>query len=639
MVEKAQYGSWRSPITPQHIAMGTVRFEGTCIDGREIYWTEGRPLEGGRNVIVKATDGSTEDFLPAPFNSRSRVHEYGGGSFISVDGIIYFANFSDQRVYRVKRGTDPEPLTPEAPIRYADFVHDGGRDRLLCVIEDHHRGDREALNSIASIDVVTGKVRQLASGHDFYSSPRINPSGDKLAWITWDHPNMPWDSTELWLADILSDGNLGTPLKIAGGPGISVIMPQWSPGGQLHYISDGTGWWNIWKHGGDKNEQIIDLDAEFGLPHWIFGMSTYGFISDDRILCAYTKEGTWKLAEIETDFGDLEERTFPFTDIHSLKVLGDQAVMIAGSPSVPASIIRLDLSTDVMDVLKRSSECLIDPGYLSRPEAIHYLSDGRNAHAMFYPPLNQDFEAPDRELPPLIVISHGGPTGAAGTDLNPKIQYWTSRGFAVLDVNYGGSTGYGREYRELLKGNWGIVDVEDCSNGARVMAIEGRVDRSRMAIRGGSAGGYTTLAALAFKRVFKAGASYFGVSDPSLLAKETHKFESRYLDGLIGPYPEKEDLYLSRSPLHHADRIVAPVIFFQGLDDKIVLPDQAEKMVDALRENGIPVAYLPFEGEQHGFRRAENIIRSLEAELYFYSRVFGFDPADELQPVDIQNMQ
>lgn len=638
MVEIAHYGSWRSPITPQQIAMGTVRFEETCIDGRDIYWIEGRPWEGGRNVIVKATDGSTEDILPAPFNSRSRVHEYGGGSFISVDGIIYFVNFSDQRVYRMKKGTDPKPLTPEAPIRYADFVYDGRRDRLLCVIEDHEKGDREALNSIASIDVMTGEVHQLASGHDFYSSPRINPSGDKLAWISWDHPNMPWDSTELWIADILSDGNLETPRKIAGGPGISVIMPQWSPGGQLHYVSDDTGWWNIWKQGDEGIEQILDLDSEFGVPPWVFGASTYGFISEDLILCAYTKEGTWKLAEIETGFGDLEERTFPFTDIRSLKVVGDQAVMIAGSPSVPTSIIRLDLSTGVMDLLKRSSEYLIDPGYLSRPEAVNYPSDGRNAHALFYPPLNQDFEAPDQELPPLIVISHGGPTGAAKTGLNLWIQYWTTRGFAVLDVNYGGSTGYGREYRELLKGNWGIVDVEDCVNGARVMASEGKADRSRMAIRGGSAGGYTTLAALAFTRDFKAGASYFGVSDPSLLLMETHKFESRYMDGLIGPYPESEEIYLSRSPLHHADRIVVPVIFFQGLDDKIVLPDQAEKMVNALRENGIPVAYLPFEGEQHGFRLAENIIRSLEAELYFYSRVFGFEPADELEPVEIHNM-
>ena len=638
MVETAPYGSWKSPITPQQIAMGTVRLEETCIDSRDIFWTEGRPREGGRNVIVKAVDGSTVDILPPPFNSRSRVHEYGGGSFISVAGTIYFTNFSDQRVYRIEKGKDPEPLTPQVPLRFADFVYDERRDRLFCAMEDHEQGDREAVNHLGSIDVRAGEVHCLSSGHDFYSSPRINPSGDKLAWITWDHPNMPWDSTELWMADLLPDGRLEGAHKVAGGPGISTIMPQWSPGGILYFISDDTGWWNIWKHGEEGNEQVVDIDAEFGVPHWIFGISTYGFISDEKILCAYTQHGTWKLAEVETEFGDLEERTFPFTDIRSLKVLGAQAVMIAGSPSVPTSIIRLDLSTGVIDVLKRASEFFLDPGYLSRPESVNYPSEGRNAHALFYPPLNQDFKAPSDELPPLIVISHGGPTGAARTGLNLGTQYWTSRGFAVLDVNYGGSTGYGREYRELLRGNWGVVDVEDCANGAKVMSDEDRVDRSRMAIRGGSAGGYTTLAALAFTKEFKAGASYFGVSDPSLLAKETHKFESRYLDGLIGPYPEREDLYLKRSPLHHADRIEVPVIFFQGLDDKVVPPDQAERMVDALRKNGIPVAYLPFKEEQHGFRRAENIIRSLEAELYFYSRVFGFEPVDEIDIVDINNM-
>lgn len=639
MVSTAPYGSWKSPITPALIAKAMISFEGIWIDGRDIYWAEGRPQEGGRNTLVLANEGRGRDVLPEPYNARTRVHEYGGGSFIAVDGAIYFSNFADQRVYSLRPEEKPRPLTPQGPIRFADFAWDGKRGRLICILEDHGSGGKEPVNSLASIDTVKGEVKVLSSGHDFYSSPRINPDGSKVAWISWDHPNMPWDSTRLWVADILKNGCLGEPLEIAGGPEHSVLQPQWSPGGVLHFVSEATGWWNIWRNIEEENEQVIDMDAEFAPPHWTFGTTTYGFISEKRILCAFSQNGSWKMGELDTDFGELEERTFPFSDIRSLRVGGGQAVLVAGSPSVPLSLIRLDIGTGVMDVMRRSSDTHIDSGYLSMPDPLTFPSaGGREAHAFLYAPCNQDYEALEDELPPLLVVSHGGPTSSARTALNLLVQYWTSRGFAVLDVNYGGSTGYGREYRERLRGNWGVVDVEDCSHGARFVAQEGRADGSRMAIRGGSAGGYTTLSALAFSDTFRAGASYFGVTDPEMLAKETHKFESRYLDGLIAPYPEQGEIYQRRSPLHHADGISVPVIFFQGLDDPVVPPDQAESMVNALRRNRIPVSYIAFEGEQHGFRRAENIIRSMKAELYFYSRVFGFVPGDELEPVEIENL-
>jgi len=622
-------------VRAEQVAGDTVNLQDVCIDGNDIYWVEGRPGEGGRNTVVRFSEETIREILPRDYNARTRVHEYGGGSILVVDGTLYFSNFDDQRIYRMM-GDCITPLTPASMRRYADLIWDAPRGRLICVMEDHS-GEGEAVNSLAAIDPESGEISVLASGHDFYSSPRISPDGNGLAFMTWDHPNMPWDSSELWMAEL--DRTLGEPKKVAGGTDVSVIHPVWSPEGKLHFVSDPSGWWNLFKEGEDGPENLLDMDAEFGLPHWVFGLSTFGFLREDRILAAYTREGTWKIAEIDTEFGDMEERTTPMTEIQSMWIGGDLAIVKGGSPSMPHSLMRLDLKSGVMDVIRRSTDIYIEPDMLSVPEPIVFSNrEGGHSHAFFYPPRNQEFRGMEGELPPLVVKSHGGPTASTGSTLNPWVQYWTSRGFAVLDVNYGGSTGHGRAYRNRLRGMWGVVDMNDCVDGALFLAGEDRVDCSRMVIRGGSAGGYTTLCALAFTDTFAAGASYFGVSDPEMLAGETHKFESRYADSMIGPYPDEKELYWERSPLRHASGISSPVIFFQGLDDKIVLPDQAEMMVEALRKRGVPVAYLPFEGEQHGFRKKENIIRSLEAELYFYAKMLDFEPADMIEPVVIENL-
>jgi dipeptidyl aminopeptidase/acylaminoacyl peptidase len=427
---------------------------------------------------------------------------------------------------------------------------------------------------------------------------------------------------------------------VAGGIDESIFQPEWSPDGPLYFVSDRSGWWNLYRQKEDgSGEALHEMQAEFGMPQWVFGMSAFAFESGERIICAYIEKGSSRLASLNTRTNEFKKIETPYTDITSVRAAKDRVVFRGGSPTTPASIVQLDLSTGQTETLRRSNELQIDPGYFSIPQAVEFPTEnGQTAHAFFYPPRNRDYGAPEGELPPLLVKSHGGPTSAATTTLALGIQYWTSRGIAVLDVNYGGSTGYGREYRQRLKDTWGIVDVNDCANGARYLVERGEADTTRLMITGGSAGGYTTLCALTFTDRFKAGASHYGVSDCEALAKETHKFESRYLDGLIGPYPERADLYRERSPIHHVDRLSCPVIFFQGLEDKVVLPNQAEMMVEALRAKGLPVAYVPFAGEQHGFRRAENIKRALDGEIYFYSRVFGFELADEVEPVPIENL-
>jgi dipeptidyl aminopeptidase/acylaminoacyl peptidase len=642
------YGSWKSPITADLIVAGTVGLGGIALDGEDIYWIEGRPAEAGRNVIVRHTsDGNTTDVTPPPFNVRTRVHEYGGGSFTVKDGTIYFSNFADQRLYKQTPDTEPQPLTPLANRRYADAVIDSQRSRIICVCEDHTAGGHEPANTLVSINLDNGEdVQVLASGSDFYSSPRLSPDHSQLAWLSWNHPNMPWDGTQLWVAQFKDDGSLSEPQLVAGGVTESIFQPEWSPDGVLYFVSDRSGWWNFYRWQPDLGkggvwevESLCEMEAEFGLPQWVFGMSTYAFESANRIICTYTQEGIWYLATVDTQTKQLDVIETPYTDISSVHAVPDRAVFIAGSATEPTAVVQMDLTNKQINVLKRSSELEIDPDYLSTPQSIAFPTEnGLTAYAIFYPPKNKDYTAPDAEKPPLIVKSHGGPTAATSSAFNLKIQYWTSRGFAFVDVNYGGSTGYGREYRQRLNDNWGIVDVDDCANAAKYLAQQGLVDSERLAIAGGSAGGYTTLAALTFRDVFKAGASYYGVSDLEILAKETHKFESRYLDGLIGPYPERKDLYEMRSPMHFIHQLSCPVIFFQGLEDKVVPPNQAEMMVEALKTKGLPVAYVAYEGEQHGFRRAENIKRTLEGELYFYSRIFGFELAEAIEPVPIHNL-
>jgi dipeptidyl aminopeptidase/acylaminoacyl peptidase len=642
----APYGSWKSPITSDLIVQGTIRLGEIRLDGDDIYWSEGRPLEGGRSVVVRRTpDGKTADITPTGFNVRTRVHEYGGGSYIVTDKTVYFSNFADQRLYRQAVGSEPQPLTPEVALRYADATIDRQRNRLICIREDHTNSEREAVNTVVVVSLsgdspTPGEV--LVSGNDFYSSPRLSPDGTQLSWLTWNHPNMPWDGTELWVAEVKENGELGDRHLIAGGLSESVFQPEWSPDGVLYFISDRTNWWNLYRWQGRwQNGQVEPLckkAAEFGLPQWVFVMFTYGFDSDD-LICTYTEDGIQHLARLNIQSLELSEIKTPFASIGGIQVAPGYAVFGAGSPTTPGVIAHLDLKTGQIEVLRRSSETEVDPGHLSVPETVEFPTEnGLTAHAFYYAPKNRDFQAPTDERPPLLVKIHGGPTAATSATFNLGIQYWTSRGIAILDVNYGGSTGYGRDYRERLKGNWGIVDVDDCVNGAKYLVERGEVDGDRLTIDGGSAGGYTTLAVLAFRDTFKAGASYYGVSDAAALAEDTHKFESRYLDGLIGPYPERQDLYRERSPIHHIDQLSCPVIFFQGDEDKIVPPNQAEMMVEALKAKGIPVAYVLFEGEQHGFRKAENIKRSLDTELYFYSRVFRFELADAVEPVAIANL-
>jgi dipeptidyl aminopeptidase/acylaminoacyl peptidase len=637
----ASYGSWKSPISSDLIVSATVGLGAVSYDGDDIYWLEGRPSEGGRYVIVRrSTDGTVTDITPQPFNVRSRVHEYGGGAFLVFEGTIYFTNFTDQRVYVHKAARTPQPLTPEGKLRYADFCLERMRTRLLCVCEDHSQENSEPVNKIVSIDLNSGAVTTLIEGNDFYSSPRLSGDGSQLAWLSWNHPHMPWDSTQLWLAKINPDGSIGETECIAGGEHESICQPEFSPQGKLYFSSDRTGWWNLYRrHYDGIIEPLFPLNAEFGYPHWVFGESVYGFASEDHLICTYTQNGRWYLASLNSDHKTLVNLDIPFTSISHLQVNHHQVLFIGASPTQPTAIVQLDLEQGTTAILKQSSNLDIDSGYLSVPEAIAFpTTNGKTAHAWYYPPQNRDYLAPEGELPPLLVKSHGGPTAATSASFNLRIQYWTSRGFAFCDVNYGGSTGYGREYRQRLKGNWGIVDVDDCVNAAKYLGATGKVDPHKLAISGGSAGGYTTLAALTFKDTFQAGASYYGVSDLEALARDTHKFESRYLDGLIGNYPEQRAIYLKRSPINFPDRLSCPVAFFQGLEDKIVPPNQAEMMVEVIKNKGIPVAYVPFEGEQHGFRRAENIKRALDGEFYFYSRIFDYQVADNIEPLAIINL-
>jgi dipeptidyl aminopeptidase/acylaminoacyl peptidase len=637
----APYGSWKSPITSDLVASETVGLRRIVLDGKDIYWKEMRPNEGGRNVIVRRRpDGQITDMTQSPFNARTRVHEYGGGAFAVTDGTIYFSNFTDQRIYSQEAEALPHPITPEADLRYADMVVDRYRRRIICVREDHTVAGREPVNTLVSIKLEGGEgVQVLVSGNDFYSSPRLNPDGSRLAWLTWNHSNMPWDGTELWVSKLNADGSLGRLERVAGGIDESVVQPEWSPDGVLYFVSDRTGWWNIYRWHDGHVEPVCEMKADFGRPQWVFGMSTYAFESADRIICAYTKQGTWSLASLDTVTGKTQLIEVPYTDIRSVRALPGQALFIAGSSTEPPSIVKVDLATRQIEVLRRSSNVKVDAEYLSIPRAIEFPTEnGLTAHAFFYAPRNREYTGPSGEQPPLLVISHGGPTAATSTTLSWGVQYWTSRGIAVLDVNYGGSSGYGRAYRQRLNGQWGVVDVDDCVNGARYLVKIGEVDGNRLAIRGGSAGGYTTLCALTFRDIFRAGASYYGVSDLEALAKDTHKFESHYLDRMIGPYPERRDLYRKRSPIHFVDRISCPIIFFQGLEDKVVPPSQAELMVEALREKGLPVACILFDGEQHGFRHAENIKRALDAELYFYSKIFSFEAPDQVEPLQIENL-
>jgi dipeptidyl aminopeptidase/acylaminoacyl peptidase len=625
--ETLPYGAWRSPITSDLIVAETIGLGDIIVDGGDIYWIEARPSEGGRNVVCRALPGGgSADVTPAPFSARTRVHEYGGGSACVAGGVVYFSHFADQRLYRQEVGRAPEPLTPEAgDWRYADGRIDTARRRWIGVREAHG-ADGRVDNALVAIDLAApGPGRVLSEGHDFYASPELSPDGKRLAWLTWDHPDMPWVGTELWLADIAADGSLATPRRVAGGRTQSIFQPQFAPDGTLYFISDKTGWWNLYAldPASGAARALCPREAEFGRAQWVFGQSTYAFLSARQIVCTYSAEEGSRLARLDVARGDLTPIATPFSEFGGIRVAGGRIVCRVGSPADPPAIVAIDPATGAHQVLRQSAPAARGEAlrrYYSLPQHIAFPTEGGlSAFAHYYPPANPDFAAPPGEKPPLVVKCHGGPTASASTVLSLGIQYWTSRGIAVLDVDYGGSTGYGRAYRERLQGAWGVVDVDDCVNATRHVVRERLADGERAVISGGSAGGYTVLAALACRDVFRGGASYYGVSDVAALARDTHKFESRYLDWLIGPYPERADLYRERSPISHADRLARPVIFFQGADDRVVPPNQTEMMVDALRRRGIPVGYLLFAGEQHGFRRADNIKRALDAELYFYA--------------------
>lgn len=636
------FGAWKSPITSDAIVADSLKLGQVALDGDAIYWVEGRPAEAGRSVLMRRRpDGLVDEMTPAMFNVRTRAHEYGGGSFAVAGHIAYFANFSDQALYLQPPDGPPQTFVAEAGARFANGLIDGPRARMIAVREAHPRDGGEAVNTLVSIGLEGEHViRTLVRGADFYSSPALSPDGQQLAWLSWSHPNMPWDGTVLQVGRFDADGFIVDIRTVAGAADESVFQPQWSPGGELVFASDRNGWWNLYGWNGSKTRLIHEAQAEFGEPQWEFGMSRYGFLPDGRIVASYIVDGIARLALIDAKTGKLKDIPTPFHEIKELRVGNGFVAFLGGSDSEARSLVRLDLKTGRHEVLRRGSSLKVEPEYLSAPRPIAFpTTAGKIAHGFHYPPANRDFTGLPGERPPLIVLSHGGPTSQATPTFNPAIQFWTSRGFAVVDVNYGGSSGYGRDYRRRLNGNWGVIDIDDCVNAARYLVAQGLADGKRLAIRGGSAGGYTTLGALAFRPgVFKAGASYYGVGDLEVLARDTHKFESRYLDSLVGAYPAEQALYVARSPVHAVDRIDSALILFQGLDDKVVPPNQSQLMFDAVKAKGLPVAYVPFAGEGHGFRAAAAIKRSLEAELYFYGRVLGFKPADAIEPVVIENL-
>jgi dipeptidyl aminopeptidase/acylaminoacyl peptidase len=651
----APYGSWRSPFDAASVASSGRRLAAPAIaaDGAA-WWAEGRPEEGGRVVLMRRAPGAEpETATPTGVNVRTRAHEYGGGAWhLAAEDLVLFVDFSDQRLYRQRLGADPVPISPEPAepggLRYADMRLAPDGRTVVCVRERHRGGEEEAVNEIVALPLDgSEQPRVLASGRDFYSFPRVSPDGEWLAWTCWDHPNMPWDGTELWVAP-LSDS--GEERLVAGGLEESIFQPEWGPDGRLHFASDRNGWWNLYRAREPGTElsgeegalvQLTEEEADFAHPQWLFGGATFAFLASGAIVCVRCERGEERLALLEPDGWQPADLGLPFTSFGypTLSSRGAKVAFAAASPDREAAIVVFDVEARESEIARSASDGPVDPAYVSRPLPVEFpTGEGETAYGFYYPPANPEFEAPAGELPPLIVESHGGPTSHATPALDLEFLYWTSRGIGVIDVNYRGSSGYGREYRNKLRGEWGVVDTEDCVNAALHLAAEGLADRGRLAIRGGSAGGYATLCALTFHDAFAAGASYYGVADAEALAKDTHKFESRYLDRLIGPYPERADLYRERSPIHYAERLRSPVILFQGLEDAVVPPNQAETMVAALERNGVPHAYLAFAGEQHGFRRAETNIRCFEAELYFYGRIMGFDPAGEPEPVEIAGL-
>ncbi|HEY3522977.1 MAG TPA: prolyl oligopeptidase family serine peptidase [Candidatus Limnocylindrales bacterium] len=637
--EVRPYGAWESPFGLELLTAGVVRITEPTVDGERIWWLEGRPSDGGRQTLVRRDpDGSTHDVSPAGMNVRDRVHEYGGGAYLARGDVVIVSSFNDGRLYRVGPDRTAEPLTPEGPFRYADLEPDERRGRLLAIREDHGPTG-EAINSIVAIALDDGAVTVLVEGADFCAAPRLSPDGSRLARVEWNHPNMPWDGTTLRMAALDAEGRPGDATTIAGSPTDWVSEPRWSASGVLHFIAEPNGWMNLQRVADGRIEPIAPMEVEFGAPEWTFGWRTYDIDADGSVVAIGRAAGRDRLYRLGPTPGEVVEIPTAFTELAFPTLIDGSLVALAASPTATTALVRIDLPSGRHETIRRSTSWQPDPGDLSVGRPIEFpTTGGRTAHGIFYAPHNPRFRPPDGERPPLIVTSHGGPTSAATTALSVTYQIFTSRGIAVLDVDYGGSTGYGRDYRKRLDGEWGIVDVDDCVAGAEFLAERGLIDPARLVVRGGSASGFTTLAGLAFRDVFAAGITYFGLGDLRAFVRETHKFESRYLERLVGQLPEMEARYRERSPALHADRISVPVLVLQGLEDRVVPPSEAERIVDALWERRVPHAYIAFEGEDHGFRQAASIIRSAEAELSFLGQVFGFEPADNLEPVTIEHL-
>ena len=624
---KKPYGSWPSPISAELITRAAPSLNFIQSYGDDLYWVEGRPWEAGRNVIMRRdSNGSITDLLPAPFSHYSRVHEYGGMAYALNDDHLYFVNATDQNIYKycLDDTSAPQVITNNSSRRFADLIVDRQNQRLIAVCEEHN-DDQEPENYLASIALnsQTPAIEKFVSGADFYAYPRISPDQSQLCWIEWQHPNMPWDATQLWQATI-SNGNLIEKKRVAGGDNNQAIFqPHWSPNNTLYYVSDITNWWNIYRFENGIGAPVLRMDAEFATPLWQLGMTTFDFIDANTIACIWTVSGIWHSGFIDVATGVLTTVQTPYSSMQAVACHQGSVYFVAGASVLASQIGGVNLQGQVSPIYAPATVDL-DKADLAQPESISFTSgDNQQVHAFYYPPTSARYCGDDRELPLVIAMCHGGPTGATSSGLNLKIQYWTNRGFAVVDINYRGSVGFGRTYRQGLEGAWGIADVEDTQHAIAYLAGQQKIDPKRCLIRGGSAGGYTVLSALTFTDTFKAGASLYGIGDLETLAKDTHKFESRYLDSLIGPYPERRDIYLERSPIHHADGLNCPVIFLQGLEDKVVPPNQAEMMVKLLEDKGIQVGYVTFADEGHGFRKANNIIRAMEAELAFYRDVFS----------------
>ena len=636
-----KYGEWPSPISAALLAQGSIRFGEIALCAGEIYWLESCNQEKGRiSAFRQKTNGEVENLLASEFNVRTRVHEYGGGAFTVSEKAVYFSNDADRQLYVLERNRTPHKITEYPNWRFADFMVDNVRQRLISVAEDHSNTTNLPKNVLVSIPLDSSKPMQiLADGHDFYSNPVMSKDGKRLAFLSWNLPNMPWNSTSLWVAELNEDGNIGKLVKVAGSSTESIFQPQWGEKDELFFVSDRNGWWNIYRYTDNQIELVLEMAAEFGLPQWVFGMSTYAIIDQNHLAAAYSKDGEWHIGIIDICEKQIKELEIPYTYITQVRADTRQIVFQAASPTHPTQIVRYRIESNHLEIIRSSISIEIDKRYWSIPRKIHFHSDGVPIQGFYYPPYNPEIQPDANDKPPLLIFCHSGPTGATDNSLSLKIQYWTSRGFAVLDVNYRGSTGFGRAFREALQHQWGISDVKDCINGAKYLISAGEVDSKKIAMSGSSAGGFTALTAMiTYPELIAAGCSKYGVSDLIALSEHTHKFELKYNDWLIAPYPEKIEEYRKRSPIQHIEALKCPLLIMQGGEDKIVLPEQSEKLSEALKSKNIPVAYVLFPDEGHGFRNPENILKAIEMELYFYCKIFKLLPNENLTPVVIYNV-